>query len=48
MAKENDIFIDQITKEIPGANSTLSQVLVQERSTTFQNDKEDAHRLPFL
>jgi len=43
-----DLLVDQITQEIPIANFTCSPLLFHERSTTLQNDKEDAHRLPFL
>ena len=42
-----DPLVDQITQEIPIANSTLSPLLFHERSTTLQNDN-DAHRVPFL
>jgi len=44
-----DLLVDQITQEIPVANSTLSPLLFHERSTvtTLQKDK-DAHRLLFL
>jgi len=43
-----DLLVDQITQEIPVANSTLSPLFFHERFITLQNGKEDAHRLPFL